>query len=412
MLAAIVFTDVVGFSKLAAQNEARVYVALQRDMGVMTNLCRAHGGQVLNTMGDGMLLCFASAVDAMSCATEIQRTLYNQSHTLPTVDVLHHRIGVHLGDVIMNGDNVFGDGVNVAARLQSIARADAVCFSHTVHEVIKNKLKIDAIYLGPRQLKNLGEPVRVWQIPPIAEAAPPLDAGPTPPEIIQRREELNTGAGGAKGVFLLVGALLLLGVLGFAISRLKAPPPLTASTKPTKSIGVGGTNPVANTDGEEGTEGDSGVPPPVRSHVNADAVRREIEGFREAYEFDKILEVLNRQGNLVPDLLAKRGQYAQLSQMRAFLDRQLAMTSGSTTVEVPFTDRGPTQVHVSGNVMYIDSASKGAEQIPWPAKPEIYLPLLTAVCAHPVDGSAPPPEGSLWVQDFSSEYGGSSSPMP
>src|SRR5580700_8552947 len=97
ILAAIVFTDVVGFSKLAAQNEARVYTCLQRDMGVITSLCRAHSGQVLNTMGDGMLLCFSSAVDAMSCAMEIQRTLHAQAQTLPITDVLHHRIGVHLG---------------------------------------------------------------------------------------------------------------------------------------------------------------------------------------------------------------------------------------------------------------------------------------------------------------------------
>lgn len=414
MLAAIVFTDVVGFSKLASQNEARVYVALQRDMGVMTNLCRAHGGQVLNTMGDGMLLCFASAVDAMSCATEIQRTLYNQSHTLPSVDVLHHRIGVHLGDVIMNGDNVFGDGVNVAARLQSIARSDAVCFSHTVHEVIKNKLKIDATYLGPRQLKNLGEPVRVWQIPPIGETAPPpLDSVPTAPEIIQRGEELNTGAGGAKGAFLLVGALLLLGILGFAISRLKKPPPLTAPIKPAKSVGVAGVTP-PNSAGDTGTGGDSTVPV-LPSHTNADAIRREIEGYRESYDFEKIVDVLNRQGNFVPDLLAKRGHYAQLAQMRVFLDHQLAMTSGTTTVEVNFADRGPTQVHVSGNVVYIDSASRGAEQMPWPPKPEILLPIISALCAHPVDGSTPPAEGSLWEQDFSSEYSGSSttdSPVP
>src|SRR5580693_5169986 len=88
ILAAIVFTDVVGFSKLAAQNEARVYTALQRDMGVITSLCRAHSGQVLNTMGDGMLLCFTSAVDAMSCALEIQRTLYAQAKTLPASDIL------------------------------------------------------------------------------------------------------------------------------------------------------------------------------------------------------------------------------------------------------------------------------------------------------------------------------------
>src|SRR5471032_1346700 len=163
MLAAIVFTDVVGFSKLAATNEARVYTSLQRDMGVITSLCRAHSGQVLNTMGDGMLLCFTSAVDAMSCAVEIQRTLLSQSQTLPASDVLHHRIGVHLGDIIMSGDNVFGDGVNIAARLQAEAKPDGICFSKTVHEVIKNKLKIDAQYLAPRQLKNIGR-VEIWQI--------------------------------------------------------------------------------------------------------------------------------------------------------------------------------------------------------------------------------------------------------
>jgi class 3 adenylate cyclase len=222
MLAAIVFTDVVGFSKLASQNEARVYVALQRDMAIMTNLCRAHGGQVLNTMGDGMLLCFSSAVDAMGCAVEIQRTFFSQAQTLPSVEILHHRIGVHLGDVIMNGDNVFGDGVNVAARLQTLALPDAVCFSHTVYEVVKNKLKIDANYLGPRQLKNLVEPVRVWQVPPMGDTRQMLADAQTA-AVAAQSEETSGGVKGLKAGALVATSLAMVGLLVFGFIRLKAP---------------------------------------------------------------------------------------------------------------------------------------------------------------------------------------------
>jgi class 3 adenylate cyclase len=213
LLAAIVFTDVAGFSRLAARNESRAYQALQRDMDQMKSLCRSHNGQVLNTMGDGMLMSFSSAVDAMSCAIQIQQTLASQASTLPLSDVLHHRIGVHLGDVIVKGDDVFGDGVNTASRLQTEARPDSIWYSDAVQQVVNNKLKFTHRHVGPRTFKNLGAPVKVWEVPPVAELVAQRQAeasGAHPSLIVDSPAE--QGLQGGKAVLMVVASVVLVGM--------------------------------------------------------------------------------------------------------------------------------------------------------------------------------------------------------
>lgn len=391
MLAAIVFTDVVGFSRLASQNEGRVYASLQRDMGVMTNLCRAHGGQVLNTMGDGMLLCFASAVDAMSCATEIQQTLYNQSLTLPQPDVLHHRIGVHLGDVIMNADNVFGDGVNVAARLQGLAKPDAVCFSGTVYEIVKNKLRLDAKYVGPRQLKNLGEPVKVWQISPLGDGK--ISAVQDDAASAIAREATETGARGGKAAFLIVACLALVGGLGFAVSRLKPPPPpkytpKVAKTPPKKA-------------GDQPPTPDTTTPAPAAP--DATAVRNKIEELKKVYDFEGIVAEIDKVASAVPEVKEKRETFVQLIAMRRFFNDQLAKTGPLTTIPVTLST-GVAQAYMSGGQLYLTTDTQGNTTAPWPPSPDLFLSILASLVVRPADGSTAPSEGPNWVQLFSSEY--------
>lgn len=169
MLAAIVFTDVAGFSQRAQHDEARTLSNMRRDIAVMEGVCRKCGGTILKTLGDGVLMKFGSAQDAVIAGIDIQKALYQQAQVLDPFDALEHRMGIHLGDIIVSQSDVLGDGVNIAARLQSIARPGAICLSRTVYDVIKGKTDLPAKYLGPRTLKGIREPVMVWEVPPLRD---------------------------------------------------------------------------------------------------------------------------------------------------------------------------------------------------------------------------------------------------
>ncbi|MGQ4648650.1 adenylate/guanylate cyclase domain-containing protein [Lyngbya aestuarii] len=171
-LAAIVFTDVVGFSSLMAEDEENTLHLVRRDFRLMRQLCQQFEGKVLKTIGDALLMYFTSAVRAVACAQEIQASLAEAAAKLPQPEVLSHRIGIHLGDVFFNGKDVMGDGVNVAARLQSAAEPGGICMSQTIYNVVKNPLALKSITLVPKKLKNIQESVLVYQIPPIQPISP------------------------------------------------------------------------------------------------------------------------------------------------------------------------------------------------------------------------------------------------
>jgi class 3 adenylate cyclase len=166
VLAAIVFTDVATSGKRMAIAERHTLTLLHRDFQLMTELCQQFEGQVLKTLGDGMLMYFASAVQAVECAKTIQKTLAEATVQRLPQDVLSHRIGIHLGDVFFSETDVMGNGVNIAARLQAEAVPGGVCLSQTVYDVVKSCLNFKVNYLGLRRLKNLRDAVPVYQIPP------------------------------------------------------------------------------------------------------------------------------------------------------------------------------------------------------------------------------------------------------
>lgn len=166
-LAAIVFTDVVSYSALMAANEEHTLDLLRRDFQVMKQLCHRFEGKVLKTIGDALLMYFASAVKAVACAQQIQSSLAEMAANLAPEEILAHRIGIHLGDVFFNGSDVMGDGVNIAARLQAEAQPGGICLSQTIYEVVKNPLGLKATDLVERKLKNISESVLVYQIPAI-----------------------------------------------------------------------------------------------------------------------------------------------------------------------------------------------------------------------------------------------------
>jgi class 3 adenylate cyclase len=164
-LAAIIFTDTVGFSALMSKDEEKTLRLVARDLDQMKSLCVSFGGQVLKSTGDGLLMLFTSAVQAVACALEIQRTIQKQNLELPKAEQLRHRIGIHLGDVFQQGGDVMGDGVNIAARLQTQAVPGGICLSKTVYDVVQNRLQFYVNDLGARKLKNIGM-VTAYQISP------------------------------------------------------------------------------------------------------------------------------------------------------------------------------------------------------------------------------------------------------
>ena len=163
-LAAIIFTDVVGFSARMQADEETSLRLLERDFAVMREMCAHHEGSVLKTTGDGLLLYFTSAVQAVACALAMQRHFAEEARRLPATEMLAHRLGIHLGDVFVSEQDVMGDGVNIASRLQAEAAPGGICISQTVYDVVKNKLALQVINLGPRDLKNIAQAVPVYRI--------------------------------------------------------------------------------------------------------------------------------------------------------------------------------------------------------------------------------------------------------
>jgi adenylate cyclase len=170
-LTAILNADVKGYSRLMGEDEKGTVRTLNAYKEVMTGLIQHHHGRVVDAPGDNVLAEFASVVDAVECAVEIQRELKTRNAELPENRRMEFRIGVNLGDVIEDGDQILGDGVNIAARLENLSEAGGICISGTAFDQIKNKVDLGYKYLGEQVVKNIAEPVRVYQVLMEAEAA-------------------------------------------------------------------------------------------------------------------------------------------------------------------------------------------------------------------------------------------------
>ncbi len=165
-LAAILSADVVGYSRLMAEDEAatiRTLTAYREQIGV---LVREHRGRVVDSPGDNLLAEFPTTLGAARCAIEIQGVLRVRNANLPKERRMDFRIGVHMGDVATQGERIYGDGVNIAARLEALAEAGGVCISATVHEQVRNKLDVGFSDLGDQTVKNIPEQVHVYRVQP------------------------------------------------------------------------------------------------------------------------------------------------------------------------------------------------------------------------------------------------------
>ncbi len=182
-LAAILVSDVVGYSRLAGSDEDRILArlrALRSDL--IDPIIAVHNGRVVKRTGDGAVVEFRSVVDAVRCAIEVQNGMVERNAGLPPERRIEFRIGIHLGDVVEESDgDLMGDGVNIAARLESVAKPGTICLSEDAYRQVKSRLDLAVSDLGATQLKNIAEPVRVYslevgkpaQATPVTEAKPP-----------------------------------------------------------------------------------------------------------------------------------------------------------------------------------------------------------------------------------------------
>jgi adenylate cyclase len=170
-LTAILSADVKGYSRLMGEDEVGTIHTLNAYKEVMTALIQHHHGRVVDAPGDNVLAEFGSVVDAVECAVEIQKELKTRNADLPENRKMEFRIGVNLGDVIEDGEQILGDGVNIAARLESLSEAGGICISGTAYDQVENKLSLGYQYLGEQTVKNIAKPVRVYRVLMEPEAA-------------------------------------------------------------------------------------------------------------------------------------------------------------------------------------------------------------------------------------------------
>jgi adenylate cyclase len=200
-LAAILAADVAGYSRLMGADEEGTHERLKAvRRQLFDRKIEEHQGRIVKTTGDGLLVEFPSVVDAMRCAAEVQRGMIDREPEATDERQIRFRIGVNLGDIIAEGGDIFGDGVNVAARLEALAEPGGICISRTVRDQIRDKLSYPFEDSGEQSVKNIARPVRVYslrpeavadlpalKVPPATPAVPPAAA----PRLVDRRAALH-----------------------------------------------------------------------------------------------------------------------------------------------------------------------------------------------------------------------------
>ena len=222
-IAAILVADVVGYSRLAGADEDRT---LSRLRGLRSDLIdpaiAAHHGRIFKRTGDGILIEFRSVVDAVRCAIEVQNGLIERNAGLPPERRIEFRVGIHLGDVVEESDgDLMGDGVNIAARLEGICKPGAICLSEDAYRQVKGRLDLAVSDLGPTQLKNIAEPIRVYSL----DVAKPAPAKPTEQKAPSSLALLALGIA-ALAILAAAGAWYLLGASPTPPLTITAPAPV------------------------------------------------------------------------------------------------------------------------------------------------------------------------------------------
>jgi adenylate cyclase len=179
-LAAIFAADIAGYSRLMAGDEVGTLARLKACRVIVDGLIASHRGRIFNTAGDSVVADFASAVDAVQCAVAVQGAIAAENARRTAGEPMQFRIGLHVGDVMVDGDNLLGDGVNITARLEALAEPGAIYVSAVVRDQVGNKLPIAFDNLGDHQVKNIAQAIRVYRVKAEESAAPPVAALPLP----------------------------------------------------------------------------------------------------------------------------------------------------------------------------------------------------------------------------------------
>ena len=225
-LAAILSADVAGYSRLMGEDEEATIHTLKLYRGIIATIVQQHRGRVVDSPGDNLLAEFPSVLEAVQCAVAIQREINARNMELPVQRRMQFRLGINLGDVITEGEQIYGDGINIAARLESLAEAGGICLSGTVYDQVATKLALGYEFLGQRTVKNITHPVRVYRVR--------TESGLSGPK---RRWQNTFGTmPGSRIALVLVGLLLLGG--GIAIWRLSLRPSLPVAMPPVQRAAV------------------------------------------------------------------------------------------------------------------------------------------------------------------------------
>jgi adenylate cyclase len=219
-LTAILSADVAGYSRLMGEDDDATVRTLTGYRETMTSLIKEHEGRVVDSPGDNLLAEFSSIAHAVSCAVEMQRQLAERNARLPEDRRLEYRIGVNLGDVIEEGERIYGDGVNIAARLESLAEPGGICISGSVYSQVKNRLKLEYESLGEKEVKNIKEPVPVYRVVMGKEAGESMAIEKKAKSRILRKVAVALGV----IVVLLVGAAGVIWNVYFRLPEVKGIP--------------------------------------------------------------------------------------------------------------------------------------------------------------------------------------------
>jgi adenylate cyclase len=211
-LAAILSADVKGYSRLMEEDEEATVRTITDYRAVMATLIQQHNGKVLDSPGDNLLAEFASVVDAVQCAVAVQKEIKARNKELPENRRMQFRIGINLGDVIQEEDRIYGDGVNIAARLEGLAKPGGICISKTAFDHIESKLPYGYDYMGDQSVKNIAKPVGAYRVlmePRVTVSGKPAEKKPSQ----GRRKAILVGA------VAVVVVTVAVGIRQFYVSR-------------------------------------------------------------------------------------------------------------------------------------------------------------------------------------------------
>jgi adenylate cyclase len=230
-LTTVLCADVQGYSRLMEADEAGTMAALRRHRTAISGLVERHDGRIVNTWGDAVIAEFASVVEAVQCAVEIQQEISSQQSDQADAQRMRFRIGINLGDVMVEGSDIYGDGVNIASRLQELADPGGVVISKTVYDQVHNKLSLGFDYLGQQEVKNVA-PVISYRVTTGSEAAvrrsdpvrdpPPAGAGSARPQQ-EPRTRLQAAADWFASLPRSVASVLTIAVFLIVINLLSNP---------------------------------------------------------------------------------------------------------------------------------------------------------------------------------------------